>query len=110
MGRIIAKLKYEITNEGKRESDVDQGSIYAFRYEDDICVLSRKDDKFFWDCLKSAASTWYIKYDTIDEAIEATVKMGEFTEPGNDKPPDIWEFYTTKELINWAYKQFNPEK
>lgn len=86
------------------ESNVNEKKIYAFKDRDDISFLCRKDGKLFWKCLGSVELVWYKKYDTIQEAINGVISLPSFI---NRDCGAIIEFDSTKELVGWAYSEFN---
>ncbi len=96
--REITHIKYETII----ESDVDESNIYAFRDKEDIVFLCRKDNQFFWKCLKAVNMVWYAKYETIEKAIEGALFVKDFKERCCGS---IMEFGSTKEFITWCAKE-----
>ena len=93
--RAVRKIEYVIV----QESDVSEELIYAFGKKDDITVLVRKSNKFYWKSLCATNIVWYDEYKTIEQAIDGVFNVKEYKEGGYS---EINEFEDLKEFLKWS--------
>ena len=93
--RTVRKIEYVV----RKESNIDETLIYAFGKKDDISVLVRKDNQYFWKSLEATNIVWYEYYKTIEEAIDGILKVKEYKEKGYS---DIIEFEDLREFLEWS--------
>ncbi len=102
--RTIDKVNYT------RVPDVYEDCIYAFRDKEDIVILCRKDNRFFWKCLESVKMVWYTNYYSIGDAVEGVVLAKDYIDR---KCGAIMEFTLLTDFLLWACKELEvsaPEK